>query len=524
MMKTSESDPLLINTVRVPGGGAIGLTFCPGKKQELSMTGPWDRDLDADLDRILAFKPSALVTLMEADELESVEVPPSRLADEVFSRGIDWHHLPIRDVDVPDESWERLWLLSGPRLRAQLATGGRIVLHCRGGLGRTGTIAGRLLVELGVDPEEAIRDIRDARPGSIETAAQEEYVRDSTVASRELGIQERITGSLIAGAIGDALGAPVEFISLEAIRDRYGPAGIQAYSSSLGKLGAVTDDTQMLMFTAEGLILGFAGGASPGIEELTTSVWRAYLRWLTTQTEPRGSEGEHEGRLLDVPELWARRAPGMTCLGALQTGKMGTVDRPLNQSKGCGGVMRVAPAGLVGGLLGSVEEAFTLGTATAAITHGHPAGHRSAGFLAAMLSGIMSGLSPDRAWAAAEAALTSVPEHDLVLEAVHGARRALDAGLPTVETLENLGEGWVGEEALAIALYAALSHQDLERAILFAVNHGGDTDSTGAITGNILGTIQGAAAIPPHLWRPVEMLHPLLTLAEELAVLLRRSG
>jgi ADP-ribosyl-[dinitrogen reductase] hydrolase len=174
-IKTSITHPLRIDPVSA-GHGQIGMTFCPGKVQPDSMTGPWDRDLDTDLKVIRDFGARALVTLMEDFELEMVQVPEIGIQTERL--GIDWLHLPIVDVSIPDHRFERLWPSLGQRLRTLLRDGENIVLHCRGGLGRTGLLTGQLLVEVdGIDPEDAIRRVRQARPGTIETLEQENYVR-----------------------------------------------------------------------------------------------------------------------------------------------------------------------------------------------------------------------------------------------------------------------------------------------------------------------------------------------------------
>ena len=171
---TSTTSPLRIDAVPVPGTtGRIGMTICPGKK-DINLGSFWDRDLVADLEEITWWGASAVVTLMETRELILLQVP--HLPGMALKLGLEWHYLPIRDVNVPDELFEELWEESGQRLRQILSEGGRIVLHCRGGIGRTGTIAARLLVEFGVDPEDALRTVRAARPGAVETPAQEEYV------------------------------------------------------------------------------------------------------------------------------------------------------------------------------------------------------------------------------------------------------------------------------------------------------------------------------------------------------------
>ncbi len=146
------------------------MTFCPGKKQSYAVSGTWDRDLDLDLARVREWGAVAVVTLMEAPEL--VEYRIERIGVAVEALGMEWHHLPITDVDIPREPFETLWVQSGPRLRAHLGAGRRIVLHCRGGLGRTGTIAARLLAELGVPAYDAIAAVRAARPGALETPDQ----------------------------------------------------------------------------------------------------------------------------------------------------------------------------------------------------------------------------------------------------------------------------------------------------------------------------------------------------------------
>ena len=171
---TSLTHPLRIDAAKVTNGGLIGMTFCPGKKQPDSISGAWDRDLELDLCVIRDWSAVAVVTLMEAHELTTYKV--ERLGALVQKFRMEWHHLPIRDADVPGEPFETQWTRSGPALREHLKQGRRILLHCRGGLGRTGMIAARLLVELGMPPADAIVAVRKARVGAIETDAQERHV------------------------------------------------------------------------------------------------------------------------------------------------------------------------------------------------------------------------------------------------------------------------------------------------------------------------------------------------------------
>jgi protein-tyrosine phosphatase len=174
----SVLSPLRIDAVAVPGtGGLIGMTICPGKDEYAGLgipSGPWKRDLYLDLQAILSWRAEALVTLIEPSEFELLSVP--ELPEKVAELGLRWFHLPIVDVWIPDGRFEEAWETAGAELRRILSGGGRVVLHCRGGLGRTGLVAARLLVEFGVEAREAIRRVRAARPGAIQTREQEDYV------------------------------------------------------------------------------------------------------------------------------------------------------------------------------------------------------------------------------------------------------------------------------------------------------------------------------------------------------------
>ena len=177
-MKTSASHPIRVDWVYINDQkGKVGLTFCPGKKQKYAMTGSWNRDLDMDMTDLKDKDCDALVTLMEAQELEAVEVPKHQLEKITQTYGMDWFFLPIKDAGIPDSEFERSWNVAGKRLISLLNDKQSIVVHCLGGLGRSGTIAARLLVELGIDPDDAIIRVRQSRPGAIETKAQEQYVR-----------------------------------------------------------------------------------------------------------------------------------------------------------------------------------------------------------------------------------------------------------------------------------------------------------------------------------------------------------
>ncbi len=171
---TSDRNPLRIDTVAVPGRpGAIGMTLCPGKKDPYAKFGAWDRDLRADLQAIRDWGASAIVSLMEGAEFWLLGVPDFEAK---VAAGFRWLWLPIADGGVPGEDFEDRWAEAGPELHGRLAAGERVLIHCRAGLGRTGTVASRLLVEAGLTPLQALNAVRRARPGTVETIAQEQYV------------------------------------------------------------------------------------------------------------------------------------------------------------------------------------------------------------------------------------------------------------------------------------------------------------------------------------------------------------
>ena len=316
--------------------------------------------------------------------------------------------------------------------------------------------------------------------------------------------QSRLRGCLLGGAIGDALGAPVEFWSLAHIRRELGPAGVAGFLPAYGLAGgAFTGDTQMTLFTGEGLIR--SRQQSEDLE--VTPIWRAYLRWLQTQD---GGSNDTSGWLIRQPELNHHRAPGNTCLSALRTGRMGTTSASLNTSKGCGGVMRVAPVGLV------VGSAFQLAVDACAITHSHPSGYLAGGALAVMVSRLRDGDSMEEAVNAGHQAVAGEPLSEELTECLEAAIYAASAGIPSAEAVETLGAGWVAEEALAISVYCALVAEDFRRGVLLAVNHSGDADSTGSITGQLLGTELGVEAIPKEWIAGVEGREIIEQLADDL--------
>ena len=349
--------------------------------------------------------------------------------------------------------------------------------------------------------------------------------------------KERYTGCLLGGAAGDALGWPVEFDSIGEIRSLFGPRGVREMKPGKGGLFEITDDTQMTLFTAEGLLRAWAMARHSGsVPDFTTALQRSYLSWLTSQEEQpdiKRPESTGVGWLLDIKGLHVRRAPGGTCLSALRDMVLSGKKVPSNTSKGCGGVMRAAPAGCLAVRInksdrtGTALLAFELGRQAAALTHGHPSGHYPAGVLATVVSSVLQGEPVE---AGITRSLAILQGRSGSGETVSAVQSALELSrdptvTPAPEVVETLGAGWIGTEALAIGLYCALvAGGDFARGVRLAVNHSGDSDSTGSIAGNILGALLGERAIPAAWIEKLELAEVVRQAGEDLFTAFEGTG
>jgi len=325
----------------------------------------------------------------------------------------------------------------------------------------------------------------------------------SDIKAEPMDRKSMFMGCLFGGAVGDALGAPIEFMSIEQIRRSYGSDGITGYVEFPDHTGVFTDDTQMTLFTAEGILRAVHRAELKGIGGAAVPLtYHAYHRWLHTQgesSEPSpqgwGEPGLDSGWLVKERELHRRRSPGNTCIRSLKSGIPGTIENPINPSKGCGSIMRMAPVGLI---YSDPQFVFKTGCEIGALTHGHPSGYLAAGYFATLIFLLKSGEQLKEAIYKASVILQSWPQHEEVLQAVNQAvdlfeeTKTLDppgtSGLP--EVIGRLSRGWVAEEALSISLFCSLRFEhDYKNGVLASINHSGDSDSTGSITGNILGLI-----------------------------------
>ncbi|MHA6802846.1 type VII secretion system-associated protein [Salinifilum ghardaiensis] len=315
----------------------------------------------------------------------------------------------------------------------------------------------------------------------------------------------RVLGALLGGAIGDALGAPVEFYPVDQIRSRFGPEGVTDYDRDSEHPGAFTDDTQLTLFTLEGLVRARAGRRSGLAAEPLPAVQLAYQRWLHTQgygwARAAGpfadNQPEPTGWLIGHRELFSVRAPSSTCITALRefaaVGAPGTFDRSINESEDCGGVVRAAPVALWSD---DPREVFELAAATAALTYSHPNAYLPAAVHAVLVHRLVRGAELGTALVEARALLADYRDHADTERALRAAVE-LSEQAPTPERVRDaLGSGWAGHEALAIAVCAALATETVAQAVMTAVNHSGASDTTGALCGALVGARYGSTALP----------------------------
>ena len=314
---------------------------------------------------------------------------------------------------------------------------------------------------------------------------------------------DQLAGCLLGGALGDALGYPVEFEKVSQMSQDHD------FDKIVDKL-IVSDDTQMTLFTANALLLD---------GNLRINTWNCYQDWLETQFKQGKSELSHRpiSWLMEYPEMYASREPGRTCLMTLMRGIPGDLNEPINQSKGCGALMRVAPLAFI-----DREDLYLVAIENSALTHGHQMSHIASAALVSLLRYISEGetlcdsvsLMRQDIKRIFMGSLEVKVFDDLLQQAIFASEKDFD----DMEIISRLGEGWVAEETLAIALYCSLKYSnDLKKALRAVVFHDGDSDSTGSVTGQILGTLLGAKKLPQEEIKRLDLLEPLMKMIERLS-------
>lgn len=325
--------------------------------------------------------------------------------------------------------------------------------------------------------------------------------------------KQSILGSLVGGGVGDALGYQIEF--KKDVQDKE----VTSYKNNLG---LISDDTQMTLFTANALLWRDTRLALKGISLSTVdAIYEAYLDWYDTQM--KSNKHSSISWIKEEKDLNVQRAPSNTCLTALSSGNMGTIEHPINDSKGCGGIMRVAPIGLYSN---SDENAGLYAAQASAITHGHPLGNIPSYVLSVMIYYLVNfDISINNSLDLAISLLKkkfNVYESKYnkeFIELVELAKELSKNNENDIVNISNLGEGWVAEEAFAIAVYSCLKYEkDFKQAVICAVNHKGDSDSTGAIAGNIIGAYLGIDSIPKYYVDNLELKNVIFELAEDLSI------
>lgn len=452
--RTSFTDPIEIPTLAA-ARGRIGISFCPGKQGPALAGFDWKRDLAVDLDEVRVWGAAAVVSLTEKHEMELLGVADLETA--VAARGMEWFHLPIPDVTAPGEEFEQRWCTAGARLRSLLTDGESVFIHCRGGLGRAGTVAARLLIELGITgADTAIAQVRKVRPGAIETRAQEDHLRAIE------RVYDRSCGCLIGLAVGDALGTTLEFKP----RDTYrhitdmvggGPFGLDA--------GIWTDDTSMALALGEALLASAEKGSVFEPEEAQ----RRFVSWW------RNGAFSPTGSCFDI---------GIATRQALarfeETGDpiAGSTDP---YSAGNGSLMRLAPVA-VWGIRQDPAIVTRVARRQSMTTHAADACLDACEAYALVL----------------RAAILGADFEDALAVPVNGFGPVIGpimAGSWRGKTRDQISSSGYVAHSLEAAIWSVANTTSFDAAVLLAANLGDDADTTAAIAGQLAGALYGASSI-----------------------------
>jgi ADP-ribosyl-[dinitrogen reductase] hydrolase len=451
----SRKAPLRIAEIAVPGNGLVGITFAPGKKQPDALSGPHDRDLAADLHVIAAWNAAAVVTLVEGFELDELQIP--HLGDEVRGRFIEWHHWPIRDVSVPGPAFDEAWAANSARMRSLLACGANVLIHCKGGLGRAGMIAARLLVEMGIEPAEALARVRAARPGAVETRAQEEWVARGrhqplqAASSDTEAARDRAVGALVGLAVGDAVGTTLEFTPKPhraVIDDMVGGGPFRLNP------GEWTDDTAMALALGDTLM------EHPDLD--AAALMNRFVAWH--------EHGQYSctGTCFDIGIATREALDRFRRTGDPLAGS------PDPRKAGNGALMRLAPVAIRHWRdRDRLLKAARVQTLT---THGAQECVEASETFAEILAEVIAG--------------RPLPE---VLSGPVAARIKGDWRGAHRGTIR--GSGYV-VHSLQAAVWAVARTTSFRSAVLLAANLGEDADTTAAIAGQLAGAVYGVSGIP----------------------------
>ncbi len=505
---TSEESPIEVFWVEPAAHGAagrLGLTFAPGKKGAgIATDVEWDRDLRQDMARLRdVHGTDLLVSLMEDHEYVQLRIP--ELFEVAAACGIRTERLPIKDVHTPRPGEEGAVDALIGAVRASLRRGEAVVIHCRGGHGRTGTIAALTLVSYGHRAEDAITLVREAQKHTVEHRRQAEYVSETErrwLQARTWTAPDRVRGALVGLATGDALGTAVEFRAsgtFEPVTDMVG-GGVFGL-----RPGEWTDDTSMALCLAESIVE--TGGFDP-LDQV-----RRYVRWW------REGHLSSNGVCFDI---------GTTTRAGLAAFER--TSRPFSgptseHTAGNGSLMRLAPVPMA--CYADPGEAMRLAGESSRTTHGAPECVAACRYFAGLLVGAIDGAAKEELLA---------PNYSPVAPGARRAELGPDAGATADLTLapgvaevasgsflrreppEIAAHGYV-VSTLEAALWAFARTDTFEEGALKAVNLGNDADTVGAVYGQLAGAFYGEGAIPERWRRKLALRDEIGRLADGLVAL-----
>ena len=471
------------------GSGRIGITLCPGKKDPRGWSGDWNRDLGLDLDEIQRWGATAVISLITDEEMDCLQV--GGLRDAVEERHMEWWHLPIPDMNPPGSDFERGWKVAGEAIRDRLRMGFDVLVHCKGGLGRAGTVTARLLVELGESPDHAIRTVRTARQGAIQTKGQRRHVErceppvSLAPSTTQECIRDRAMGALLGLAVGDALGTTLEFEK----RD-WRPRVVDITGGGPFDLrpGCWTDDTAMALALAASLL------ASESLD--CRDLMDRFVAWW------RNGEYSPTGTCFDI---------GITTRNALQrylrTGDplAGSTDP---RTAGNGSLMRLAPVALR--FWNDRDRLDHAAAQQSRTTHAAEEAVDGCRAFADLLADAISGK----------------PRRDVLaprsFDGAQGIAKIVGGSWPGRARRDIRSSGYV-VHTLEAAMWSVARTGDFRNAVLLAANLADDADTVAAVTGQLAGAIYGLSGIPTDWLERIAWKDRLLDTAERLAELGRKE-
>ena len=487
--RTSESDPIRIAAVTpADDHGRIGITLCPGKTDPAGISGAWARDLAADLDAIASWGATAVVSLITDEEIDYLGV--RGLAGAVHERHMEWWHVPIRDGRPPGLDFEEGWAAAGEAIRDRLRAGFDVLVHCKGGLGRAGTVAARLLVEFGAGADEAMRRVRAARSQyAIETRSQEGHVAECAARTPSVppaapsrsteSIRDRALGALLGLAVGDAVGTTLEFCTRDAqprLEDMVGGGPFDLPP------GAWTDDTTLALALAESL--------AASVEFDGRDLTDRFVDWW------RNGRYSCTGHCFDIGNTTRAALERYSRTGDPVAGSTAPA------SAGNGSLMRLAPVALR--YWNDRERLVAVAAAQSRTTHGADEAVDACRAFATLLSDAIAGSS--RAEVLGRRELDGSPAIAGILA---GSWRGRARG--TIDS-----SGYVAH-TLEAALWSVARTADFRGAVLLAANLADDADTVAAVTGQLAGALYGLRGIPESWLDRVAWRDRLLGVADRLA-------